>query len=484
MFNQLLRLSKHSMIYGLGATVSQIIGFFLLPVYTRYLTPSDYGILEIFTTTQGILSIIFVMGLGTSLFMVYYNCEEVNRKNIISTALIFLTFFTLLFTFFLIKISGECSQVFFHSTQYAFYFQVVFLTLFFDTAIGTALSVFRAKEEPKKYALISIIRILLVIVLNMYYVVILKKGVLGILESSLVTAGLLYFLLIPSIIKNSGLKFSVIYLKEMISFGLPLVPASLGSLILTASDRYFLYYLSTSQELGLYSLGYKFGMVIQGLIVGPFSLAWGPFFWSIAKQNNCKEIYSSVLTYFVLLTMSAVLCLSIFSKDLLRIMTTPLFHEAYKVIPIIALSYLLYGCYFILSTGFNLAKKTKYSPIIVGITATINLGLNYLLIPSYGMFGAAVATLVSYIILCINSFILSRNYYHIKYEWYRVAKIFFCAILVYEISSYIDLDSMIFSILLKTFTLLLYPILLYFLNFFKQEELLKGKNLIWTVHLT
>jgi len=75
MFSQLLRLSKHSVIYGFGVLISQLIGFFLLLLYTRYLTPSDYGVLEIFGVTQGILSIIFVMGLNSALFMSYFNYE-------------------------------------------------------------------------------------------------------------------------------------------------------------------------------------------------------------------------------------------------------------------------------------------------------------------------------------------------------------------------------------------------------------------------
>ncbi|MFV9677497.1 MAG: flippase [Methanosarcinales archaeon] len=479
MFSQFLRFSKHSIIYGLGVALSQLVGFFLLPLYTRYLTPSDYGVLEIFRITGGILGIVFIMGLGSALFMSYfsYNDEE-NRKTVVSTTLIFLTTTSLCFTLALMAAAGNFSSLFFHSTQYTFYFQIVFLTLFFDTAIVIPLSIFRAREESKKYAIISLTRVLLSIGLNIYFIVVLEKGVLGILESGLITAGLIYAFLIPNIIRNTKLRFSMVDLKEMLCFGLPLVPGGLGTLILTVSDRYFLLFLSTAHELGLYSLGYKFGLVIQGIIVGPFTLAWGPFFWSTAKEKNAKEVYSAVLTYFVLVAMFVALALSILSKEVLMIMVTPPFYGAYKVIPLIALSYVLYGCYFILAAGFNLTKKTKYVPLIVGIGAIMNIGLNFLLIPRYGMMGASIATLISYSMLPMGSYFVSRMFYPIKYEWGRVSKIFIAAVLIYVGSLYITNVSLIVSSLLKAMTLFAYPALLYMFGFFKHDEIQIIKELV------
>ena len=479
MFNQLLRLSKHSLVYGFGVAASQLIGFFLIPLFTRYLTPADYGTLEIFGVTQSILSIIVLMGLGSALFKSYFHyADEENRKTVVSTALIFLTGVSLCISLVLIAAASNFSALFFQSAAYTLYFQIIFLTLFFDAAIVIPLSVFRAREESKRYVLVSLTRVLLTIGLNIYFLVVLERGILGILESGLITAGLLYAFLIPGIIRKTELRFSLPDLKAMLSFGLPLVPGGLGTWILTVSDRYFLLFLATSHELGLYSLGYRFGLIVQGVIVGPFILAWGPFFWSAAKEENAKQVYSAVLTYFVLVAMFVALGLSVLSKEVLMIMATPAFHEAYKIIPLIALSYVLYGCYFILAAGFNLEKKTKYVPLIVGVAAIMNLGLNFLLIPKYGVMGAAIATLISYSMLPIGSFLVSRRYHLIKYEWGRVSKIFLVALLIYVGSLYITNDCPIVSGLLKAMTLLAYPVLLYVFGFFEPDEIQKGKYLI------
>ncbi|MDH4366660.1 MAG: flippase [Dehalococcoidia bacterium] len=477
MFRQLLRLSKHSIIYGLSVAIGQVVAFFLIPMYTHYLTPADYGGLEIFQTTLSILSIILVMGLTTALFMSYFSYDdEEKRKTVVATTFLSVTGTSLILLLILMALAGDFAGLFFGSVEYTFHFRLIFLTSFFNVGAAVSFSVLRAREESKKYAIFVVIQFLVTAGLNILFVAVFHRGVLGILEGGLITACLLYSILLRDIIKNAKLSFSIAELKQMLGFGSPLVLASLAAWIMTMADRYFLKFLSTPTELGLYSLGYKFGMVVQGLIVGPFTLAWAPFFWSVTKERNAKEIYSSVLTYFALVATAVALVLSVLSKQALEIMAAPAFYEAYKVIPLIAVSYVLYGCYFILNPGIMLEKKTKYLALIVGVGAVLNLGLDYLLIPSYGMMGAAVATAISYLLLPIGSYFVSQRYYPIKYEWSRVAKIFVAAALVYAGSLFIKNDSAIITGLLKLACLLGFPLLLFAFRFFKPEETQKVRQ--------
>lgn len=484
MFRQLLHLSKHTIIYGFGAIVSQAIGFFLLPLYTRYLTPADYGVLELFNATQGILIIIYVMGLSSALFMAYFSYDnKENKKKVVSTALSFLTGTSLCFTLFLIVLANNISLFLFDSLEYTPYFRIVFLALFFDTTVILIMQVFRAKEEPNKYVIISLLRLFVNVGLNIHFVVGVGKGILGILESNLITAGLIYIVLIPGTLKNVGINYSLVDLKNMLRYGLPLLPGNLASWIMTGADRYFLQFISTSTALGLYSIGYKFGMVIQILIVGPFTLAWTPFYWSTSKDKNAKEIYTNVLTYFFAMSIFVALSISVLSKEILIVMTTPSYYGAYKVVPLIALSYIFYGSYFVLGIGYNLKKKTKYVPLIVGTGALTNIGLNCLLIPDYGMMGAGIATVISYLLLPIGSYMVSQKYYPIKYEWGRIIKIFIAAVLVYIGSIFITNDSAILAGILKLSSLFGFPILLYLFGFFKDEEIKKVKHVFNAVYI-
>lgn len=479
MFNRLLRLSQHSIIYGLGVTVTSIVGFFLIPVYTRYLTPADYGTLEILNTTLSVLGIIFVMGLTTALFRSYFfENDPEKKKQVVSTVFLFLTITSGLLTLLLVSLAGISSSLFLGSREYTSDFRVIFLTLFCNTGIGIGLAVLRAKEEPTRYALVTISQVVMSLTLNIVFVVVLRKGVLGILESNLITAAVLYLALTWTVMRKAGFGFSLDELKRMLAFGLPLVPAGAAIWVLTLSDRYFLQFFSTSSELGLYSLGYKFGMVISALLVGPFQTAWGPFQFSISKQENARQIYSRVLTYFLLVAMFAALALSVLSKEVIAIMATPQFRGAYKVIPLIALSYVLWGGYYVLAVGFSLEAKTRPLALFTVGAAVLNLILNYLLIPHYGMMGAAGATLACYILLPVFSYLVSQRYYKINYEWGRVLKIFLAAGVIFAGSFFIHYDSVIVTGVLKLLTLLAYPILLYSLRFYHPEEIHKVREIV------
>lgn len=484
MFSKLLRLSSHSIIYGLSVAASQVVSFFLIPLYTRYLTPSDYGVLQIISVTASVLSIFFGMGLTSALFRSYFLHDDAEKKKtVVSTAFIYLTATSAVLSLLLVGLAGNFSSLFFHSAAYTFYFRLIFLTLFCDTGTAIGMTVFRAKEQPFRYALVSVARVVISVSLNIVFVVVLHRGVLGILESGAITAGLIYLFLIFSIVGRAGFGFSLDELKRMLAFGLPMVPAGLAVSAIFLADRYFLQFLSTSAELGLYSLGYSFGLVVDGLLVEPFLTAWGPFAFSIYRQPDARQTFSRVFTYFLLVTMFVSLALSVLSKEVLAVMATPAFRAAYKVIPLIAVSYVLNGCNNILGAGIALEAKTKYYLPIMGAAAIVNLGLNYLLIPDFGMMGAAGAALASFLLMAILSFVISRRFYPVTYEWGRVAKICIAAGVIFAGSFFItDTYSTVHSYVIvgvfKLLSLLTFPILLYLLGFYQPEEIQKAKESI------
>ena len=477
MFRELFRLSKHSLIYGAGIVATQLVGFVLLPLYTHYLTPSDYGTLEIFVTTLAILGIILPLGVTGGLVMSYYENKDIkSRKTALSTAWLYLTLVSFCFLVLLEVFAGTISSLAFSTSEYTSYFRIVFLAGFLDAGIILALLVLRVKEKSVKYVAIILTRTLLSMGLTIFFVVALQKGILGILLSHLIISGIIYLFLIPHLVKGAGFNFSLTRLKGMVSYGLPYIPSNLAGWVMTMSDRYFLLFLSTGTELGLYSIGYKFGLIVNVIVVAPFMLAYGPFFWSVAKRDNAKKIYSLIFTYFTLISVFVALVISVLAKELIVIVTTPSFYDAHRVVPIIAFSYVLAGSFSLLAAGIGIKKKTKWIPLITGIGATINLGLNYVLIPLYGMIGAAIATVIAYSLLPIGSYLISRRYYVINYEWFRIIKIVIIGGTVYGMSLFVSSDTLTVAIVLKLAILLTYPILLYIFKFYQPGELQKAKE--------
>ena len=478
-FSQVLRLSRHSLVYGLGAAVAQLTGFLLIPLYTRVLTPADYGVLSILTTTISVFLIMVPLGVTSGLSMAYFqNDDAESRRSALSSALLCLTGVAFLLMLLLQAAATPITRLLLGSQEYTPHFRVAFLTVFLDSGIALCLLMLRIQEKSVRYAVIVLGQLLGMVLLNILMVVLLRLGVLGILLSRAVTSALLYAIMVPRVVREAGLRLSLPRLRGMISYGLPYVPSNLASWIMTLSDRYFLRFLSTTGELGLYSLGFKFGMVMNVLIVRPFALAWGPFFWSVAKEERAPRVYASVLTYFLLGGVAVVLGLSVLSREALVLMATPRFYGAWKVIPFVALSYLLFGCFSIFSVGIALEKKTKFIPVITGVGAVANLALNALLIPGYGMMGAAAATLTAKALLPVGAFLISRRYHRIPYEWSRLLKVAVAAGLTFGVSLTVRSDSVIAAASLKLVVLLLYPLLLVVMRFLRDDEVAAARKAV------
>ncbi|MBN2098746.1 MAG: oligosaccharide flippase family protein [Dehalococcoidia bacterium] len=479
MKRHLFRLSKNSIVYGLSTMSVPLVNFFLIPLYTSWLSVEDYGVLSIFTTTQLIVIFIAYMGIVPHALLRFFfqYKEKGEQEEVISTALISLGIVTLVMCLTLGALSGVLSSVFFHSHQYASGFLIVFLAIFFDAGVTVAMVVFRAKEEPGKYVAFSLFQLGLSVALKVTFLTVLKKGVIGIVLADLISLAVLYILLVGRLAITTKLRFSMKKLNEMLRFGLPMVPSSLADFVLISSDRYFLQFMSHypavgTDAVGLYSLGYSFGRIAQAVIMTPFNLAWMPFMLGVSEEKNAKQIYSSTLTYLVFAGVFVVLGLSVLSEDVIHIMARDSeYYDAYKVVPLLALSYLFLGCSYALQVGIYLEKKTTTIPLMVGSAAVVNIALNFILIPRYGMMGAAITTAVSMLVLPIASYFVSRRYCSIQYDFLRIAKPFLAAVPLYVASLYITNESAILEGMLRATTLLGYPVLLFALRFYTREDL-------------
>ncbi len=424
-FRQVFSLSRDSIIYGLSTVMSQLIGFLLVPLYTDKLGTQGYGVMEILNTTSAVLGIILAMGMGVAMLRFYAGREdEEAKRTVASTAVIFMMLTGLVALVLLELAAGPLSSLLYEKerdcSQDAYFFRILFVSLFFNQGIHIALTVFRARGAPVRYAMASVTQFLMSVTLNIVFVAVVGMGVLGVLYSELITSGLLCVVLIGFLLRRVGIRVSRQDLKAMLDYGLPLIPSGLGAWVMIMADRWILKDIMGTSSTGVYSLGYKFGMVIQGILVGPIQLAWLPFLFSTARKPRAAETYTRVFTYFLAVALFAALALSALGEELVLAMATSPFHNAYRVIPLVALSYVLYGCYFQMAAGIYIEGKTRNTAILMVVGAVVNVGLCYALIPPFGIVGAAVATLVSYAILPVGAYFYSQRYFPIAYEWGRV----------------------------------------------------------------
>lgn len=463
-------LVKGSLIYGLGAVAGSIVSFFLLPIYTRFLTPSDYGIYEILNTTISILTILYIFGMDNSLFRFSFDSKNENyRKCVLATTNIFIWSSTILATFVLLVNAEFLSRLLFHQKDYAFLLSLAFASAAIIAIYKIPMSIFRIENEPAKYSIISILQILLTASICILLVAVLKKGVLGIMAGHLIAVAGVTLAAYYLVRSRMNLGFSFDLLKRMIKYALPVIPAGLALWILNLSDRYFLLAYSTTTELGLYGVGAKLASPVSLLIMA-FRLAWPQAAFSVLNHDNKNRLYAQTLTYFIATTCSIVLGLSLFSDELVSLMTTENFFSAAKVIPILGLGLVFDGCYTIFAIGMNITKKMGMLFPVTAVPAGINLVLNYFLIPPYGMMGAAWATLISYLLMALLSWRASERVYPIKYEWRRIGRVFGVMLGILLVSKFIHFEQHYFSIPVKFGLFLLYFVIVYAANFSREKE--------------
>ena len=469
MQNPSKELLKHSLIYGTSDLLNKIVAFFLLPIYTRYLSPSEYGILQILVITSNLVTIIVQMGLGSAIFKsVLYN-EGANKKVIINTSFYFLIASSFLVLLPIWLNAAQICKLILGSSEHTKFFRIILVTIFFNTFSIIPLAKLRIEDASFKFSVLICSKFFLQLLMNIYFVVWLKKGIEGIIIAEAINAFIFSFVFTATLFNKLGFIFSFKELKDMLEFGLPLVPAALAMFILTMSDRYFLKYFSDLEQVGLYSVGYRFGMIV-GLLVGAFQKAWPSVMFNIAKEKNARQIFSKNFTYLLFVLFFVSLCLSVFSKDIIKLITTERFLPAFQVIPLISLSFLCYGIYYYTAIGMNLKKKTFYQPLAVGSAAMINLFLNYVLIPKWGTMGAASSTFVSFLLMATVANKISLHFYHVTYQYKRILMMVLTFAVIWGISGVVSIPNILISILFKILLLCGYPVLLLGIGFFDKEE--------------
>ena len=259
------------------------------------------------------------------------------------------------------------------------------------------------------------------------------------------------------------------------------MPAGVAGFVLNLSDRYFLKLYTTLSEVGLYSLGYRLGEIIWE-IVWAMQLAYPQFVLVNEKAPRAAHLYARVFTYYFAGLGFVVLTLSVYAQEIVTVMAAPEYREAYRVVPLIALGQLFRGFVLIGPIGLTLKRKTTYHALMALIAAGLNIGLNYLWIPRYGMMGAAVATAVAFGVQAVLITGISQRYYPIPIEVSRLFKLAFVATVVYLASTWLPADGdLLLDISAKALLLALFPCLLAALRFFQAGEIESAASMIRVV---
>lgn len=395
-YKMIKALFKESSIYAIPTLLVSLAGFFMLPVYTRVLTPADYGLLETVTKITDIFGLLLGAGIADALVRFYSDSENKEQKpNIVVTAVSLIMLFTLAGGLLFALLSRPLAQFFLNSGNHR-----LLLISFASVAVGLllriSLTVYRCDSRAWLFAGVSIGMLVTQIVFNVIALFLLKLGVSGIILSTLIATALWSAItIVPIYYKKRGV-VNREWSRKLLSYGYPLVFAALAQFVLNFSDRFFLVRNSGMDALGIYSIAYRMGMLVT-VVFSIVGQSWWPAVFRMAKEPDSVGNLRRGNAFMSLLSASACVGVILFAKPLIDVMTTPQFRPAYLLVPPIAAAYWIF-CLVNgpLSVALKICNRTGIFAVINIISALFCLVLSFLLIPRYGVWGAAYVTLLSF----------------------------------------------------------------------------------------
>ena len=417
---ELKRLARHSAIYGLGGLVSRILAVLLLPLYTRYLSPSDYGKVETLIALSTVLGIALRVGIHSAFFRFYFDsADPAARRVVVRTCFWFTMGMATAGLLAGLVLAGPISDALFGSSEEAGLVRASFVGLWAGMNYEQITSLFRVEERSTAFVSASLVNIFATVGATLLLVVALDKGPIGVIVGNFAGTLLVYLVLLAYRREQLGLEFDRGLLREMNRFGVPLVPTALFLWVTNFSDRLFLVHLADTREVGLYSVGVRIASAMV-LMLTAFRLAWPAFAYSIEDDAVARRTYAFVLTYVVLVTTWVATALALLSPWIVRWIAAPAFESSSRVVGPLAFSTVAFAGYIVVAIGVGRAKRTQFNWVVTGAAAAINIALNLALIPPYGMLGAAIATIAAYATMLAGMVWWSQRIYPVPYQWRRV----------------------------------------------------------------
>ncbi|MDT8453026.1 MAG: oligosaccharide flippase family protein [Gammaproteobacteria bacterium] len=452
---------KHSSIYAAGNISRQLVGFLMLPIYTRYLSPSDYGVIALIIFIITLIELAFGARMAKAVPKFYYEDDDpIRRYTIISTALIITTCASGLATLGLFILSDNVSVLFFNTSDHGLI--IAFLsTLLVCTAVENyALVYIRILGKPWLFISISLAKLITQLSLNIYFIVFLKMGILGIAVSTMLSSILFALLLGTYTLKATGLKFSPQLGMKMFIYCWPLWLAGFAGLYIGSVNRYYINVFSSLSDVGLFELATKFSTILVLLIWQPIDQYWQTERFRYYHEGNNRTIYNNVFNIVSTILILATLGISFFSGPVIKIMASSEFHAAIEAVPYLTIGALFSCLVIFMEFSFLVTSKTGWIVRNQYLTAFVVTVLYLLLIPTFGYIGAAIAAMLAQIFQFFLVYARGRKFFDMEISLKPLMLSLAVAIAIYTGTVQITTTSLIGELVLKLFAFILCMVIL------------------------
>ena len=334
-----LSTARHARVYALGAVLRNVISFVMLPIYTRHLSPADYGTIELLSMMVDVVGLIVGLRIEDAIFRYWHDTPNRDaRLSVVSNALVVAVFANLVGVGFILVFAKPLTAFMFGSEENYPLTALFGLTLLFQALISVPLAYVRLQQRPWLYLSVSVARLILQLSLNIYFIVIRDMKSEGVIYSAVISSFVCGLAALVYLLRAVPFKIEQRQIVSMVRFSGPLILASVAAFYSTYGDRYFLRVYHGLADVGIYGLAYKFGFLLMSLVWEPFTKIWDIRRYQILKGEYVDETYNDNFVVMFGVMILAALGISVFLPDLLRIMAGPAYADAALVAPVILLA--------------------------------------------------------------------------------------------------------------------------------------------------
>jgi O-antigen/teichoic acid export membrane protein len=430
--SRLGQLAGQSFVYGLGGLVSRAVGIVLVPLYLHHVTRAQFGSVELVMASITLAAGVFKLNVTNAMFRFSFdNPGTDTRQRTVQSAfscmLVTSTFAVLLGLVFI----DPLAQVLGGRAITLIGLTGLWVTMNFEIITG----VYRIEQRAQAYAAYSVANTLITIALTIVLVIPLHLQASGIMIGNFSGTYLTYLAMLYARRQTVGFRYvDRSLLRRMLHFSVPLMPAVLALWALNVADRFQVQYLASRAAVGSYSAASKVALAVL-LPIAAFQTAWPAFANSLPSERETKATYRLVLSYWSMAMGWIVVAISALTPPYVHLAFPRPVWDAAPVVPLLMFGSVLYGVFMILNAGVNRSMKTRLTPVVTGVAAVVNVGLNFIVIPAWGIVGAGISTVVGFVVLVVLAWLNSQHSYPVAYQWSRVLRVTAVAVVLVAITT-------------------------------------------------
>jgi O-antigen/teichoic acid export membrane protein len=467
MSGYLRRLASTGAAYTAASILSKVIAVALLPLYTRYLTPADYGAAEVLFAAVVAASIVVRLGLIEAILRFYYK-EDEDPARVVAGTFAGLFWLATLGALALLPFAGPLSEALLDRSAPGLA-RIAIGGLWVLTMWEFMLTLFRLEERARAFFVTTLLNVLVAIGLTVVLVVGFDEGARGLLLGSYAAGAVFVIGLIAWQRRRLSLRIDREMLRRLFRFGAPTMPAEASLYLLNFVDRLIIVRSLGLAEAGLYSLAVKFAQAVNVLVRG-FQLAWPPLAYSIRDDGEARRAYATIVTLFVAGCAFVVTGMWLFSRWIVRALAAPEFFDSYEAIGLISTAVTLYALYLVLVVILGRTGRTEFNfPAAIGALVT-NVALNLVLVPPLGIAGAGLALVASYLVVLGLMYALTQRLFPVPYEWGRLLRVVLTVAALVGLAELVTPTSGAEGLLLRIVLFAAYPLALFTTGFFTAGE--------------